>query len=182
MREDWVAKYPESHIALVRALLRACEYCDDYRNREEILNLLVKPEYVGSSPEYTSPGFLTPYNYGRDSEPVSLSRFNQFFVDQSNYPRQSEALWILTQLARWGYTPFPKNWVEVIERVRRTDLFNEACREMELPNIEPNRGNITLFDGMVFNHDDPVGYLQRFNICRKFQFQEIPLASPNLTK
>jgi len=182
MREDWVAQYPENHIALVRALLRACEYCDDYRNREEILNLLVKPQYLGSSAEYISPGFLTPYNYGRNSEPVSLSRFNQFFVDQSNYPGQTEALWILTQLARWGYTPFPKNWVEVIERVRRTDLFNEACRELELPNIEPNRGNITLFDGMVFNPDDPVGYLQRFNICRKFQVQEIPLASPNLTK
>ena len=31
VREDWVQKYPATHLALVRALLQACEYCDDYR-------------------------------------------------------------------------------------------------------------------------------------------------------
>ncbi|TVQ45923.1 MAG: ATP-binding cassette domain-containing protein [Gloeocapsa sp. DLM2.Bin57] len=182
VREDWVAKYPQTHLALIKALLRACEYCDDPRNREEILALLVKPEYVGSAPEYTRPGFIDPYDYGRDTAPVSLYRFNQFFVEQSTYPSETEALWILTQLARWGYTPFPKNWQEVVTRVRRTDLYGEACRQLDLPNLQPNRSNIKLFDGMVFNPDDPVGYLERFNICREFSVQEIPLVIPNLSK
>jgi nitrate/nitrite transport system ATP-binding protein len=62
VKEEWVAKYPETHLALMRALLKACEYCDDRRNREEIMGLLCQPQYVGSLEDYTRPGFLDPYN------------------------------------------------------------------------------------------------------------------------
>jgi nitrate/nitrite transport system ATP-binding protein len=173
VREDWVEKYPETHIALVKALLRACEYCDDRRNREDILNLLCRPEYVGSLPEYTRPGFLDPYNKGDGSTPQQYLRFNQFHVDQTNCPGRVEGLWILTQLARWGYAPFPRNWVEVLERVRRPDLFGEACRELDLPDIEPVRHSFALFDGLVFDPDDPVGYLERLSIRRDYRVSEI---------
>ncbi len=177
VKEEWVAQHPETHLALVKALLKACEYCDDRRNREEIIGLLCQPQYVGSLEDYTRPGFIDPYNRGDGSEPKQLMRFNQFYVDQANYPRRSEGLWTLTQLARWGYTPFPKNWVEILERVRRPDLFGEACRQLGWPDIESDRQNITLFDGMVFTPDDPVGYIQRFTIHRELQVSEILIDS-----
>ncbi len=178
LREDWVAKYPQTHIALVKALLQACQYCDDRRNREEIIELLCRPEYVSSAPEYTRPGFIDPYNRGTEAEPELLLRFNQFYSDQANCPGRVEGLWILTQLARWGYTPFPRNWVEILERVRRPDLFGEACRELGLPDIEPDRHSFQLFDKMVFNPDDPLGYLERLTIRRDFRVSEIVLDSP----
>jgi nitrate/nitrite transport system ATP-binding protein len=172
VREDWVQKYPQTHLALVRALLKACEYCDDWRNREEILQLISQRNYVGVAPELVSRGFFSAYDRGTGETPQKLNRFNQFFVAQSNCPEREEALWILTQLARWGYSPFPRNWVEIIERVWRTDLYAEACRQIGLPDLEPNRQNITLFDGMVFNPDDPIGYIERFNIRREFKVSE----------
>ncbi len=178
VREDWVEKYPETHIALVKSLLQACEYCDDRRNREEILNLLCQPQYVGSLPEYTRPGFIDPYHRGTGEEPEVLLRFNQFYVDRTNCPGRVEGLWILTQLARWGYAPFPRNWVEILERVRRPDLFGEACRELNLPDMESDRHSFALFDGMVFNPDDPISYLKRFNISREFQVSEILIDTP----
>lgn len=173
VREEWVAKYPETHIALVKALLRACEYCDDRRNREEILDLLCKPEYVGSLPEYTRPGFIDPYDRGNGLKPEQYLRFNQFHIDQTNCPGRVEGLWILTQLARWGYAPFPRNWIEILERVRRPDLFGEACRELDLPDLEPDRHSFALFDGLVFNPDDPVSYLERLDIRRDYRVSEI---------
>ena len=178
VREDWALKYPQTHIALVKALLRACEYCDDRRNREEILQLLYRPQYVGSLPEYTRPGFIDAYNRGDGTPPTQLLRFNQFHVDQANCPGRGEGLWILTQLARWGYTPFPRNWVEILERVRRPDLFGEACRQLDLPDMEPDRHSFALFDGMVFNPDDPLGYLERLTIKRDFRVAEILLDTP----
>jgi nitrate/nitrite transport system ATP-binding protein len=178
VREDWAQKYPQTHIALVKALLRACEYCDDRRNREEILELLCKPEYIGSAPQCTSPGFIDPYDRGDGTTPQQLQRFNQFYVDQTNCPGRGEGLWILTQLARWGYTPFPRNWVEILERVRRPDLFGEACRQLDLPDIEPDRHSFALFDGLVFNPDDPLGYLERFSLKRDFRISEILLDQP----
>jgi nitrate/nitrite transport system ATP-binding protein len=173
VREVWIAKYPETHIALVKALLRACEYCDDLRNREEILNLICQEQYVGSAPAYTRPGFIDPYNRGTSEPPERLLHFNQFHIEQTNCPGRVEGLWILTQLARWGYAPFPKNWIEILERVRRPDLFGEACRQLGWPDIEPDRHSFALFDGMVFDPDDPVSYLERLSIKREFRISEI---------
>jgi nitrate/nitrite transport system ATP-binding protein len=174
VREDWVAKYPETNIALIKALLKACEYCDDNRKRGEIINLLCQTQYIGSAREYTHPGFLDPENlHGEEMD--FMPRFSRFHVEQTNCPTRDEALWILTQFARWGIAPFPKNWIEVLERVRRPDLFSEACRQLGLPDMEPDRHKFKLFDGMVFNPDDPIGYLQRFSIHRDIRVEEIPL-------
>jgi nitrate/nitrite transport system ATP-binding protein len=175
VREDWVEKHPQTHIALVKALIEACEYCDDRRNREEIVELLARPEYLNVSPEYIRPGFVDSYNYGTKTE--SLLRFNQFYIDQANSPGRVEGLWILTQLARWGYTPFPRNWVEILERVRRPDLFGEACRQLGFSDVEPDRHSFELFDKMVFNPDDPIGYIERFSIRRDYQVSEILIDS-----
>jgi nitrate/nitrite transport system ATP-binding protein len=178
VREDWVAQYPETHIALVKALLEACEYCDDRRNRPEILEWLCQPQYVGASPASIRPGFIDPYDRGMGEEPEALLRFNQFYVDQSNRPGQVDGLWVLTQFARWGYAPFPKNWFEIIERVRRPDLFGEACRELGWSVTEFEHTSFTLFDGMVFNPDDPLAYLRRFNIHREIEVSEILIDPP----
>ncbi|MBD2043426.1 nitrate ABC transporter ATP-binding protein [Microcoleus sp. FACHB-672] len=178
MREEWVNQHPQTHIALVKALLEACEYCEDRRNREEILGWLCQPQYVGSAPEYTRPGFIDPYNLGAGQKPQSYPRFNQFHVEQTNCPGRVEGLWILTQLARWGITPFPKNWIEILERVRRVDLYGEAARQLGWPDAEPDRHCFQLFDSMVFNPDDPIGYLNKLTIRREIRIEEVIIDTP----
>ncbi|MCL1475819.1 nitrate ABC transporter ATP-binding protein [Argonema antarcticum] len=175
VREDWANQFPQTHIALLKALLEACAYCDDRRNREEIMQLLCQPQYIGVSAEYISPGFLGHYNRGTGAATQVLPKFNQFHYDNSNCPSKGEGLWILTQLARWGITSFPKNWIEVLERVRRVDLFGEASRQLGWPDIEPDRVPFKLFDGVIFNPDDPIGYLNRLEIKRNFQIEEIAI-------
>ncbi|GAB4375365.1 MAG: nitrate ABC transporter ATP-binding protein [Elainellaceae cyanobacterium] len=178
VREEWATLYPETHIALVKALLEACQYCDDMRNREEILSLLCQPQYVGSDPSYTRLGFIDPYDRGTGEEPQLLSRFNQFYVDRTNCPGRAEGLWILTQLARWDIAPFPKNWIEILDRVRRVDLYSAAARELGLPGIELDREPFQLFDKVTFDPDDPIGYLNKFAIRRDFRVQEIIIDQP----
>jgi nitrate/nitrite transport system ATP-binding protein len=175
VREDWTNKHPETHNALVKALLEACEYCDDRRNREEILTLLARPQYVGPAAEFARPGFIDPYDTGTGAAPENLLRFSQFHVDNANCPSRVEGLWILTQLARWGITVFPKNWVEVLERVRRVDLYGRAARELGLPDNEGDRRSFKLFDGVVFNPDDPIGYLNSLKIHREIEIKEVNL-------
>ncbi len=179
VREDFSAQYPETHNALVKALLEACEYCDDRRNREEILKLLQRSQYVGPAAEFGRPGFIDPYDRGIDEEaPKNLFRFHQFHVDNANCPGRVEGLWVLTQLARWGVTPFPRNWIEILERVRRVDLYGRAARELGLPDNEGNRSPFELFDGKVFNPDDPIGYLNSLEIKREIEVKEILIDAP----
>lgn len=182
VREDWVSQYPETHLALVKALMEACQYCDDRRNREEVLEILARPEYVGADPAHLRPGFIDPYQLNLEEPPVNLLRFNQFYVNRTNCPGRAEGLWILTQLARWGITPFPKNWVEILERVRRVDLFGEAVRDLGWPDIEPDREPFALFDGVVFNPDDPLGYLERLTLGRPVHVEEVLIHPPSVAK
>ncbi len=179
VREDWAARYPNTHLALVKALLEACEYCDDRRNREELVEILARPDYVGVDPAYLRPGLVTPYDRGTDAEPEQLLRFNQFYVDRTNCPYRVEGLWIMTQLARWGIAPFPRNWLDILNRTRRVDVFGAAARDLGLPDIEPNRGIVTFADGSVFNPDDPIGYLHNLTIKHdNVRIEEISIDLP----
>jgi nitrate/nitrite transport system ATP-binding protein len=175
VHEQWARQHPQTHLALIRALLEACSYCDEWRYREEIVELLCRPEYLGTTPEYTRPGFLDPYGRGTEDPPERLLSFNTFHVHKANCPDSTEALWILTQLARWDLLPFPRNWLEIVERVQRADLYSEAARQLGWPGLVRERNSITLFDGVSLDPDTPLQYLQQFSIKRQFRVEEILL-------
>jgi nitrate/nitrite transport system ATP-binding protein len=177
VREDWANKYPQTHIALVKALLEACEYCDNRQNREEILEIVCRPEYLNASPEYTRIGFIDPYNRGTGEIPQPTYDYNQFYVNKANYPDRNETLWIMTQMARWGLVPFAKNWVEVLGRVCRSDVFGVAARDLGILDMGHDPQPIRLFDDSVFDPNSPLEYLQNLKIKQPIHIAEIPLDS-----
>ncbi|AUT00174.1 bacitracin ABC transporter ATP-binding protein [Nostoc sp. CENA543] len=170
--ETWAQKHPETHLNLTKALLEACEYCDDLRNRPEILEILSRPEYLNISPAYIRPGFIDPYDRGDGKPPQELTTYNQFYLNKTNYPNRTETLWMLTQLARWSITPFPKNWVEIIERVCRADIFGAAARDLGLLDIGEDNP-IHLFDSKTFNPSEPLDYLKSLEIKHPIRIEEI---------
>lgn len=172
VREDWAEQHPNTYQALIKALLEACQYCDEQRNREEILKLICLPEYLDINPIYVRPGFIGPYDRGNGTQPQELTGYNQFYLNKTNYPHRTEILWMATQLARWGLVEFPKNWVQIIERVCRADLFGAAARDLGLLDIgwdDP----IHLFDGKVFNPSEPIEYLKSMEIKREVRVSEV---------
>ncbi len=175
--EEWAEQYPKTHIALVKALMQACEYCDDRRNRKEILDLLCKPEYVGPEAIAARRGFLGAQAPEEDTDSAQVANYVQFFTGRSNHPDVSEAVWIMTQLARWGITPFPRNWSVVAERVKRSDIFGQAARELGRTDAGRDRNPIRLFDGVRFDPDQPLKYLDKFAIKRDLRVEEVPWLS-----
>jgi nitrate/nitrite transport system ATP-binding protein len=165
--DAWVQQHPNTHMAIVQAVLEACEYCDEPRHRKEIVNLL--SQHLDIPQQYLSPALIGPFARGGDTQPEQLPRFHQFHVENANCPRRIEGLWILTQLARWGIAPFPKNRVEILDRVRRVDHFITACERLGYVGIEPDRDPFQLFDGQVFNPDAPLEYLQNQPIRRRLE-------------
>ncbi|MBD2144992.1 nitrate ABC transporter ATP-binding protein [Sphaerospermopsis sp. FACHB-1194] len=160
VREDWAQENPQTHLALIKALLAACEYCDDTRNREEVLTLTNLDLDSGLIDNY-------PQNNHHQKQTS-----HQFYFHKANYPDRNEMLWILTQLARWGLVAFPKNWVEVIDRVCRPDIFGAAAREMGILDIGREE-TIQLFDGKIFNPSEPIEYLKSSEIKRQLRVEEV---------
>lgn len=79
----------------------------------------------------------------------------------------------MTQLARWQLTPFPRNWLEIVEQVRRVDLFGAAARELKVVDNEPDRSAFALFDGLPFDPDNPLGYIEAAAIRRGLDIRTV---------
>jgi nitrate/nitrite transport system ATP-binding protein len=172
VREEWVNQNHQTHTALIKASIEACQYCDDSRNQDEILALLSKEEYLGLSAAYTG-------KFELPSAKIKRWGYNHFYTDKSNYPDPEEGLWLLTQMARWGIIPFPKNWVNILERVRRIDLFGQAARELGILDIGHDRRPIEMFDDTIFDPDDPLEYLNSLKIKREIRIEEIDIDIAN---
>lgn len=177
VREDWAENYPNTHIALTKALLEACHYCANPENTQEIRQILAGRDYVSTDLEYIQ--LEDPDSLTCDLDhPLRDYAHLQFYSDSAiNRPSRTEQIWIMSQLARWGDTPFPRNWVEVVERVCRVRVFSTAARELGL-DISYIRQPIQLFDGTPFNADDPIAYLNNLKIKRDFSVAEVVLDAP----
>jgi bicarbonate transport system ATP-binding protein len=177
VREDWALTYPNTHVALVKALLEAGRYCADEQNQEEVREILARPEYLSMELDYI---------YLNDSSHLTCTirpspkeyAHHQFFGAGVNRPSRTEHLWLMTQLARWGEIPFPRNWVEVLERICKVSVFGIAARELGLAEITYSRGPIHLFDGVTFTADDPIAYLNSLSIKHDIYMAEVALATP----
>jgi bicarbonate transport system ATP-binding protein len=172
VREDWANRYPNTHIALVKALLEAGHYCAEPENHPEIRQILSKREYLSTDIDYIQLG--DPNSAFCDLNFPMREYAHHFFYGQGvNRPSRTEQLWIMTQLARWGHAPFPRNWMEILERICRVTVFSTAARELGILDIKYHRGPIELFDGTSFDTEDPIAYLNSLAIKRDFSVAEI---------
>jgi nitrate/nitrite transport system ATP-binding protein len=169
VNRDWALNHPAQEIALVKALISACEYCDTLRKRGELVEML--SPYLNLDAELLKSGFTQPLQ-----EEKNYHRLHQFYVGQSYCPIPSEGVWMLTQLARWELTPFPQNWWEIADRTFQLEVFAQAARELELPDIVLDRRSFSLSDGIIFDADDPLSYLEQFPIRRAIDFRSVVLA------
>jgi ABC-type nitrate/sulfonate/bicarbonate transport system substrate-binding protein len=174
VREEWALAYPNTHIALVKALLEACQFCAEPSNQDEVREILARPEYLAMDRDYI---------YLSDSQQIACNVTKNhplFFADGANRPSRTEHLWLLTQMARWGDVPFPRNWVEILERVAKVGVFSTAARELGLAtSTSYTRKAIDLFDGVKFTADDPIDYLNHLHIKHDIYMAEIDLSGRN---
>ena len=89
VRRDFAEKRGEEHLALVAALLEACEFCDAPDNHEQIIATLARPAYVDVPAAALRRGFGGPFDFGHGE--VRPSRIFASFTGtmQMNRPRQS---------------------------------------------------------------------------------------------
>jgi len=176
VRQDWAQSYPRTHVALVKALLEACHYCDQPQHRPQILEWLAQPQYVGLATTDLEPGWRGILQRGIADESQVIVGFHQFANGRNTCPERLEHLWILTQMARWGLCAFPRNWVSVLDQVLDDKTYALAARELGLPDRAHDRGALLFADGSRFDGEDPLDYLESVAIRQELKLQEYPLS------
>ena len=169
-RADWAAAYPNTFIALTKAMLESCHYCSDPANAQEIRTILAQKDYLGTSMEFIHLGGPNDVVPG-----VESIAHHVFSGEGVNRPSRTEHLWHMVEMARWGDVPFPRNWVEVLEKTCAVGVFSTAARELGMTEISYARNSIQLVDGSTFSAEDPIRYLNDLKIKRDITMAEIPL-------
>jgi nitrate/nitrite transport system substrate-binding protein len=87
-------------------------------------------------------------------------------IDFDPFPWHSMAIWILTQMKRWGYIKGDVDYKKIAEEV----YLASSCREvMEALGQKPPKENLkkhVFHDGKVFDPEQPEDYLKTFPIRR----------------
>jgi nitrate/nitrite transport system substrate-binding protein len=128
---DFQKKYPNTTLAITKALIRAGMWLDatNNANRPEAVKILSRPEYVGADYNLIANSMTGTFEYEKgDKRPVP--DFNVFFRYFATYPYYSDAVWYLTQMRRWGQITEtkPDSWYhDVAKQVYRPDLYLEAA-------------------------------------------------------
>jgi nitrate/nitrite transport system substrate-binding protein len=130
----WADKHPKTHLAVVKALIRAAKWLDenDDANRREAAQIISRPEYVGADYPVIANSMTGTFEYAK-GDTRSLPDFNVFFRYFATHPYYSDAVWYLTQMRRWGQIPEakPDEWYhEVAKQVYRRDIYLEAAARL----------------------------------------------------
>jgi nitrate/nitrite transport system substrate-binding protein len=180
----WADKYPRTHVAVVKALIRAGMWLDAEQgaNRKEASSILSKPHYVGADVAVIANSMTGTFEFEKgDKRP--LPDFNVFFRYFATYPFYSDAIWYLTQMRRWGQIAEgkPDAWyLETARQVYLPQVYMQAAqeliaegkaRETDFPaatdGLRGPQGDF--IDGVVFDATRPNAYLRHFAIGLKDQ-------------
>ncbi|KYZ87075.1 nitrate ABC transporter substrate-binding protein [Alcanivorax sp. KX64203] len=182
--KTWADKYPNTHIRVVKALIRAAKWLDenDNANRAEAVKILARPNYVGADEEVIANSMTGTFEYEKgDIRPVP--DFNVFFRHNATYPYYSDAIWYLTQMRRWGQISEskPDSWyLQTAKEVYRPDVYAAAAKALvdegkmstsDFPDFDSEDGfkppQSEFIDGITYDGRYPNAYLKQFPIGLK---------------
>ena len=180
----WAEEYPNTHVAVVKALIRAAHWLDENNNanRPEAVEILSESRYVGADYEVIANSMTGTFEYEKGDK-RAIPDFNVFFRYNATYPYYSDAVWYLTQMRRWGQIAEPKadSWyMDIAKKVYRPDIYAVAARELieegklpasAFPDFATETGfkpaQTEFIDEITFDGTQPNAYLEQFPIGLK---------------
>ncbi len=179
--KEWAEKNPNTHKAVIKALIRASIWLDaeNNKNRKEAIEMLAQKQYVGADVEVLANSMNGTFEYEKgDKRP--LPDFNTFFRNGASYPSYSSAVWYLTQMRRWGQIneAKPDAWyLETAKKVYRPDIYLAAAKELvaegkakaeDFPADTGMKPSQNFFiDKIPYDANKPNDYLAKFPIGLK---------------
>ncbi|MEP0073724.1 MAG: CmpA/NrtA family ABC transporter substrate-binding protein [Marinomonas sp.] len=120
----WAEQNELAHLAVIRALEKACAWVDEAENQTELLEILSHPDYLNCTVEQLVYGFSAIKPKGQFDWPMEA--YQRFSGSEINKPLPSYALWIMAQMHRWQQLEEVPSLNEVAEQVYRKDLYYKA--------------------------------------------------------
>ncbi|OBS31638.1 nitrate ABC transporter substrate-binding protein [Tepidimonas fonticaldi] len=158
---EFIQQNPNTFAALFRAVLTAAAMAREAKNRELIAKVIAPTQYL-NQPEIVLQQVLT----GRFADGLGGIKTVPDRIDFDPMPWQSMAVWMLTQMKRWGYIKGDVNYRQIAERVFLLTDARKHMKDLRQPVTEgPGYRKHTIM-GKEFDPAKPDEYLRGFAIRR----------------
>ena len=159
-RADFATEMPNTYSALLRAIMEASAYSAKPDHRKEIAEAIAPANYINAPVTVLEQVLTGTYADGLGGIKKDPNR-----VTFDPFPYESFAIWIMTQMKRWGQV---KGDVDYAGIAKTVFLTTEAGRAMKDAGMTPPASSTKTFSvmGKIFDPSKPNEYVDSFAIKR----------------
>jgi nitrate/nitrite transport system substrate-binding protein len=158
--KEFAGQNPNTYRALLKAIIEATTFASKAENRKEIAKAIAPQNYL-NQPETVLEQILTgTYADGLGGVKKDANR-----IDFDPFPWNQFAIWILTQMKRWGQLKADVDYAKVASEVFLATDTAAMMKEMGLTPPDPTKKTIVVM-GKPFDPGKPDDYVNSFAIKR----------------
>jgi NitT/TauT family transport system ATP-binding protein len=168
--------------ALLRALHEAGRLVEQPDMISDIAAILARSEYLDQPAELIARSLHNRLVMRHGEAADAVPDYLVVHKEAANFPWRSQAMWLYSQMIRWGHAPLDENGFSAAAQVFRPDIYRAAMAgtnaiipaasaKVEGAIAHPTgAGSVTgrlilgpdrFFDGVQFDPDAPMEYLRR---------------------
>jgi nitrate/nitrite transport system substrate-binding protein len=156
--KEFVTTMPNTYAALLKSIIDATAFAHKAENRKEIAAALAPASYL-NQPETVLEQILT----GTYADGLGNVKRDPNRVDFDPFPWESFAVWIMTQMKRWGQL---KGEVDYAAIAKQVFLATDTSKLMKEVGLTPPASTTKTFVvmGKTFDPAKPEDYIKSFKI------------------
>jgi nitrate/nitrite transport system substrate-binding protein len=156
--KEFVTTMPNTYAALLKSIIDATAFAHKPENRKEIAAAIAPASYL-NQPETVLEQVLT----GTYADGLGNVKRDPSRVDFDPFPWESFAVWIMTQMKRWGQL---KGEVDYAAVAKQVFLATDTAKLMKEVGLTPPASTTKTFVvmGKTFDPAKPEEYIQSFKI------------------
>jgi nitrate/nitrite transport system substrate-binding protein len=159
--KEFATTHPNTFQALFRAIVDATQFAHEPANRKEIAKAIAPRNFLNQPVEVLEQVLTGTFPDGLGNTRTVPDR-----IDFDPFPWHSMAIWILTQMKRWGYVKGDVDFKKIAEQV----YLAAGCRDVmkalnyKAPAQNSTKHTFALGTTRVFDPDKPEEYIKSFAI------------------
>ncbi len=167
MRPDWAESRPETVSRLLVALDGAARWCDQPENHDALAEALASPRLIAAPVDIIRHVLAGQFSLDAKGNRRIIKDYFTFHRGFANYPRPSHALWLYSQMVRWGQAEFSERGLRAAASAYRPDLYRAALgtgpADADI-GTEGERDGDRFMDGHVFDPFNITAYVENFAV------------------
>lgn len=158
--QAFATENPNTYGALLRSIIDATQYSSKQENRKEIASAIAPTNYLNQPVTVIEQVLTGTYADGLGGVQQVPDR-----IDFDPFPWHSMAVWILTQMKRWGYIEGDVNYQQIAEQVYLASDARKVMKELGYDAPDQASRNYEIM-GKTFDYTQPEAYVKSFAIGR----------------